>query len=449
MRRYLQIIIALLCLSAELCAADYLGRVVDENGQPVGYATVYMADDPIIGTATANNGLFHLSTDLPPYAELIVSFIGYEKQTLFLKDLSATNGSQAADTTVIVLKEQPIHLEEVVIAAKPQKQKNKRKRTQELLAAVYAQMQSDFPLTNTGYQIVSDVRMDAEDEPWGMEQMIAHVIVMPQQGHIVKDPRNGKRSVVPTDSSQFDGKFCKRYVDASIRALADTILADDKIDAVHPYARKAANAVDSGVVVHRALWSMGNIVFDFVNAMKDVNRWQVSNESEGETVLTYTEKQNILGIFIYRMQRHYILSSDDLRVLRFAERAHVEFNIPFGYKVKPQEMQMLNLLNMGEKQIEQYRIRKVHADISLNTLYQERDGHLYILEKNLLSDATIIGKRKDRKPTGRGTIDTRDTIPLNIRATQRVTSLQTENVHPLPSKQIHNRVPRTIVPIYN
>ena len=110
---------------------------------------------------------------------------------------------------------------------------------------------------------------------------------------------------------------------------------------------------------------------------------------------------------------------------------------------------MLNLLNMGEKQIEQYRIRKVHADISLNTLYQERDGHLYILEKNLLSDATIIGKRKDRKPTGRGTIETKDTIPLNIRATQRVTSLQTENVHPLPSKQIHNRVPRTIVPIYN
>ena len=55
MRRYLQIIIALLCLSAELCAADYIGRVVDEKGKPVGYATVYMADDPVIGTATANN----------------------------------------------------------------------------------------------------------------------------------------------------------------------------------------------------------------------------------------------------------------------------------------------------------------------------------------------------------------------------------------------------------
>ena len=46
MRRYLQIIIALLCLSAELCAADYIGRVVDEKGKP--YKTAgkidYVAD---------------------------------------------------------------------------------------------------------------------------------------------------------------------------------------------------------------------------------------------------------------------------------------------------------------------------------------------------------------------------------------------------------------------
>ncbi|MBR4520356.1 MAG: hypothetical protein IKO63_02985, partial [Paludibacteraceae bacterium] len=136
-------------------------------------------------------------------------------------------------------------------------------------------------------------------------------------------------------------------------------------------------------------------------------------------------------------------------VLRFAERAHVELNIPFGYKVKAHEMQMLNLLNMGDKQIEQYRIRKVHADISLNTLYQERNGQLYTLEKNMKSNATIIGKRKDRKPTGRGMVESKDTIPLNIRATQRVTTLQTKDVQSLTVKQMRRRVPRTIVPIYN
>ena len=442
MTKYLTYLLLALCFATEALATEYIGRVVDEKGAPVGYATVYMADDPVIGTATANNGLFHLQTDLPIFSELIVSFIGYEKQTLLLSELHS-------DTTTIVLKEQPIHLEEVVIAAKPQKQKNKRKRMQELLDAVYRQMQTDFPLSATGYHIVSDVRMDAEDEPWGMEQMIARAVVLPQQGHIFKDPRNGKRSVIPSDSLQFGGECCKRYFDASIRGLADTILAGNDLEAIHPQMRKAANAIDSGVVVHKALWSMGNIVFDFANTMQDVNRWQVSNESEGETVLTYTEKQNMLGIFVYQMKRHYILRSDDLRVLRFAERAHVELNIPFGYKVKAHEMQMLNLLNMGDKQIEQYRIRKVHADISLNTLYQERNGQLYTLEKNMKSNATIIGKRKERKPTGRGMVEAKDTIPLNIRATQRVTTLQTKDVQPLTTKQMRRRVPRTIVPIYN
>lgn len=441
MIKRLTYIITLICICLPATATDYFGRVVDEHGAPVSYATVYMADDPVVGTATGSNGLFRLSTDLPIFSELIVSFIGYEKQTLLLSELHE-------DTTTIVLREQPIHLEEVVIAAKPQKQKNKRKRMQDLLAAVYQQMQSDFPTTTTAYHIVSDVRMDAEDTPWGMEQMIAQVVVLPQQGHIAKDMRTGKQSVIPTDSIQFSGEHCKRFFDAAKRSLADTILAGNDLEHMHPDMRKATTAIDSGVVVHRTLWSMGNIVYDFANTMKDISHWQVGNENEGETVLTYTEKQNILGIFVYRMKRHYILASDDLHVLRFAERAHLELNIPFGYKVKPHEIQMFNLLNMDERKIENYRIRKMHADISLNTIYQERDGHLYTLEKNMLSDATIIGKRKDRKPSGRGTITTPDTIPFTIRATQRVTTLRTRDVQPLTRQQIRSRIPRTIVPIY-
>ena len=431
----------LLCFAAESFCAEYIGRVVDERGNPVSYATVYMADDPVVGAATGSNGLFRLQTDLPIYSELIVSFIGYEKQTLLLSELHE-------DTTVIILKEQPIHLEEVVIAAKPQKQKNKRKRMQELLAAVYAQMERDFPLSTTGYHIVSDVRMDADNVPWGMEQMIAYVVMLPRQGRYYKDPRNGKKGLVPTDSIQFSGEHCKRFFDASIRSLADSIYTTNDLEAINPNMRNAAAAVDSGVVVHRTLWSMGNVFYDFTNTMKEVNRWQVSNENEGETVLTYTENRNILGIFLYKMQRHYILHSDDLRISRFVEQAHVELNIPFGYKVKPKEMQLLNLLNMEEKQIEQYRISKVHADISLNSIYQERDEHLYPLEKNLQSDATIIGKRKDRKPTGRGMIESKDTIPLNIRVTQRVTTLRTRDVQPMTRKEIKRRVPRTNVPIY-
>lgn len=409
----------LLCLASEALAAEYIGRVTDEQGEPIGYATVYMKDNPVVGTATASNGLFKIDTDLPIFSELIVSFIGYEKQVLLLSELHE-------DTTVIVLKEQPLHLEEVVIAAKPQKQKNKRKRMKELLAAVYEQMQADFPETNTSYHIVSDVRMDAEDAPWGMEQMIAQVVVLPRQKQ--------------ADSVQFRGEYCKRFFDAAKRAQADSILASDALERLEKNSkekrmRRAANAVDSGVVVHKALFAMGNIRYDFEQAMKDIGHWTVSNESEDETILTH--KQTViryLGCFQMTFQRHYILDSHTLSVKRFAEHADVKVTIPFGVKLNAEQLQLLNLLNMNEQKIQKFRLKRLNSSVDLNTIYQQRDEHLYTLEKNMIMDARIEGAKQM-------------VLPLHIKATQRVTDLQTSDVQPLQKNQISRRIKREIVTI--
>lgn len=430
----------------------FFGQIVDEQGQPIGYATVYPVEDPVAGTATAADGSFRFKTDLPIWSEVIISCIGYEKQVLLLGELEHRDDTADYELNMsqaIILREQPVRLNEVVVSATAGKQKNKRKRMQTLLAAVYEQMERDFGTDPIAYRIVSDVRMDSEGEPWGMEQMIARIVMLPQQGHIRKDRRTGKRSKVPTDSLQFAGEYCKRYFDLGKRSLADTILAGDDLEKMNPDYRRAANAIDSGVVIHKTLWGMGNVVFDFANTMGDINHWQISEENEQEIVLTHTEQQNILGIFVYKMERHYILSADDLRISRFAEQAHIELNIPFGYKLKPEEIRVFGLLNMSEKEIEQYRVRKMHADIAMNTFYQERGEQLYTIEKNSVTNATIIGKRKHRKPNGRGTIEEKDTIPLLVRATQRATSVQTAGVTPMTRKEMTNRVAREIVTLQN
>ena len=426
------IVCTLLCFAGATRAADYIGRVVDESGAPVGYATVYMKDDPVVGTATASTGLFRISTDLPIFSELIVSFIGYEKQVLLLSELHD-------DTTVIVLKEQPLHLEEIVIAAKPQKQKNKRKRMQSLLAAVYDQMLSDFPTTNASYHIVSDVRMDAEDAPWGMEQMIAQVVVLPRQGHIEKNQLTGKKNSIPKDSIQFSAKYCKRFFDANKRAQADSILASnvlEKMDKNHKkkMMRRAANAVDSGVVIHRALFSLGNIRYDFETEMKDLGHWTITNESDDETVLTHKETViKYLGCFQMTFQRHYTIDSRTYTVRRFSEHADVKVTIPFGMKLNAEQLQMLNLLNMSQQHIDKFRIKKLITSVDLNTIYQHQDEHIYTLEKNMLLNSMIIGDKQTE-------------IPIQVKATQRVTSVQTD-VQPLPKSQISRRIKRENVPI--
>ena len=138
-------------------AADYKGRVVDVNGQPIGYATVYPMADPVAGTATNNDGYFSFATDVPPTSDVVVSFIGYAKQVLPLAML-------ADPDIVITLHEQPIALQETVVAAKPSRQRNKRKKIAALLHQVYVRMAQDFPSDHARYRVVSDVRLDSEGE---------------------------------------------------------------------------------------------------------------------------------------------------------------------------------------------------------------------------------------------------------------------------------------------
>ena len=430
--------IVLLC-ALEFNAAVYTGQVVDEKGQPISYATVYPEVAPELGTATNNDGIFRFEANLPASSPVVVSFIGFEKVEV-TGDRLRVKGDTALQ--VIVLKEQPIALQETVVAAKPSKQRNKRKQMATLLHAVYVQLEKEFPDEPAQYQVVSDVRMTSGEAQtghaavWGMEQMIANIVVLPEAG------------IDGRDSVQFQGRYCKRFFDARKRAQADSILAGETLERLEKaqkdvpkgtsqnYMRRAVNAVDSGVVVHEALFALGNMRYDFQEAMNDIKHWSVSNESEGETVLTHTQTvSKYLGCFKMTFQRHYIIDSRTYSVRRFSEHAEVKVVIPFGIKLNSDQLQMLNLVNMNEEQINKFRLKRLRSAVDLNTIYQRRNGLVYTQEKNMILNAFIVGSKKTE-------------IPLNIQATQRVTDLQTEGVKALKKHQMTRRVRREIVEIY-
>ena len=429
----------LLCFAVCMHATIYQGRVVDQNGAPVSYATVYPEAAPELGTATNNDGLFSFKADLPNDSRVIISFIGYEKLTISASLLTSPEPS------VFTLREQPIALEETVVAAKKSKQRNKRKQMATLLHAVYVKLADEFPDTPTRYSVVSDVRMDSEGSTWGMEQMIADIVVLPQ----------AKRD--NTDSIQFKGRYCKRFFDAQKRKQADELMASnafehmekkaktiqtiEKINAMNNknipqnFMRRAANSLDSGVIVHRSLFAMGNMRQDFEKAMGDLKHWTVSNESEGETVLTHTEKiRKYLGCFKMTIQRHFIIDSRTYAVKRFSEHADIKITIPFGIKLNEDQLMILNLINMDNQHIEKFRLKKMRGNINMNTIFQRVDGFVYTEEKNLLVNANIIGSKNIE-------------IPIIVKGTQRVTDLQTKNVKTFTKKEITRRLQREIVKI--
>ena len=417
-------ILLLFCGVLNAFSITYEGRVVDTHGRAIPYATVYPETQPELGTATNNDGHFSFNAILTDESTIIISFIGYEKKSVKARLLTNSDS-----IVTIILEEQPIALEETVIAAKASKQRNKRKQMAALLHSVYKQIEADFPDEASQYKVVSDVRMQSAGETWGMEQMIANIVVLPEEG------KEGR------DSIQFQGIACKRFFDAQKRAQADSILAGNSIERLEKkskekFMRKAAYAVDSGVVVHRTLFGMGNMRYDFEQAMSDLRHWSVSNESEGETVLTHTQKINkYLGCFKMTISRHYIVDSYTYAVRRFSEHAEVRITIPFGVKLNPDQLLFLNLLNMEEEQIEKFRLRKMRGKVDFNTIYQRRDGHVYPLEKNMVANMFIIGS-KDME------------IPIHVKATQRVTDLHTKDVKALKKNEITTRVAREIVEIY-
>ena len=414
----------LLCSILSTFATTYEGRVVDTHGRAIPYATVYPEVMPELGTATNNDGHFSFNAILTDESTIIISFIGYEKQSVKARLL--TNNDSIP---TIILKEQPIALEETVIAAKASKQRNKRKQMAALLHSVYKQIEADFPNEASQYKVVSDVRMQSAGETWGMEQMIAKIVVLPEEGF------EGR------DSLQFQGLTCKRFFGAQKRAQADSILAGNSIERLEKKSkekimRKAINAVDSGVVVHRTLFGMGNMRYDFEQAMGDLRNWKVSNESEGETVLTHTQKINkYLGCFKITINRHYIVDSYTYAVRRFSEHMEVRITIPFGVKLNQDQLLFLNLLNMEDEQIEKFRLRKMRGKVDFNTIYQRRNGHVYPMEKNMVAKMFVIGSKKME-------------IPIHVKVTQRVTDLQTQGVKALKKNEITTRVAREIVEIY-
>ena len=178
--------------------------------------------------------------------------------------------------------------------------------------------------------------------------------------------------------------------------------------------------------------------------MTDTRHWTVSNESEGETVLTHTQTvSKYLGCFKLTFQRHYIVDSETFAVRRFSEHAEVKIVIPFGYKLNADQLQMLNLLNMGDSQIARFRLRRMNSVIDLNTIYQRQNGHVYTLEKNMIANSRILGRLANE-----GEKAHQDEIPFVLKATQRVTDLKTEGVKPLSASQITKRLERQIVEIY-
>lgn len=410
-RWMLSILLILYCVYGY--SVEYVGRVIDKKGDPILYATVYVMQDPMIGTATNAEGYFTLTTNINDTSMVVISYVGYEKTFVKLSSLQA----QEKDVHTICLREQPIALEEMVVQA-PKTKMSKRKRMAKLLHDVYERIEATEPIFPIAYRVVSDVKMDAKDLPWGMEQMIANVV---EWG----DKLSKERYV------QFRGEYCKRYCDAMVREKIDTLLNKEK----DLKFRNMAAAIDSGTLVHRALWEMRLQKDRLLDTSNELRKWTLGTEGDTNFVLTYQRQHNFIGILKAHIVENLIIDSYDYTLRSYTMDLNIQLVLPFSHRLRGTELDWLNLLNMSNESLDKFRLKRGKMHIKLATIYKMYDGINVPIEKNLEATALL----EDRKG---------QQLPCAVKATQFVTNIQTVGVIPFGNFNQKEQVKRELVPIY-
>lgn len=384
--KYFLYILLFFC-SFPIVAQNAVGTVIDEEGEPIPYASVYVKNDPIGGTMTDMDGRYNLKIDslIAPDDEVIFSFIGYRTEEFSVASIISDSNF------TVTLVEQPIMLEGAVVKAKISR-KESTKLKKEALKKFVEQMANDFPKRTAEYPVFS-MYNGSQDE----RQLIHHEIV----GAIKEYPFDNKRG---GDSVALVVKSVKEFTTDEAKTAYDMFneIADERIN--NPKKKKKKNKLTytkrdldyQALRMHRFLWGgpTGSLI-DMLNIKKPA-KWDYTMIGD-DAVLTYTEKENYMGIVKGELQLHFYIDPVTFQINKIAQSLSGELHIPFGYKLKDEELEFINALQFGHDTLDRYRVRHAYVDVLRNVFFRRtQEGDVVIREKNLEVRGDIIDTKKKK-----------------------------------------------------
>lgn len=381
--------ILLLLFTFFLSAQTAVGFVVGEDGEPIPYASVYVKKDPVGGTMTDLDGRYELQLDtlIKNSDEVVFSFIGYRTEIFTVSAITSDS------VFYITLVEQPIMLEGAVVKAKISK-KESRKLKKEALEKFVAQMREDFLKRTVEYPIFSMYNGSQDSR-----QLIHHEMV----GAISEYPISNKKG---RDSIAFEVKSIKEYTTDEAKVAYDKFneITDERLNSKKNKKNKKKkvklsytkrNLDEQSLRMHRFLW--GGPTSSFIDLL-DVNKltkWDYTMIGD-DAVLTYTEKENYMGIVKGELQLHFYVDPITFQINKIAQSLSGELHIPFGYKLKDDELEFINALQFGHDTLDRYRVRHAYVDVLRNVFFHRVDGNVVVREKNLEVKGDIIDTKKKK-----------------------------------------------------
>ena len=109
------------------------------------------------------------------------------------------------------------------------------------------------------------------------------------------------------------------------------------------------------------------------------------------------EKENYMGIVKGELQLHFYIDPVTFQINKIAQSLSGELHIPFGYKLKDDELEFINALQFGHDTLDRYRVRHAYVDVLRNVLFRRTpDGNVVVREKNLEVCGDLIDTKKKK-----------------------------------------------------
>lgn len=386
--KYFVHILLLFLFPFSLLAQTAIGFVIDEDGEPIPYASVYVKNDPIGGTMTDLDGRYELQFDSFSKGddEVVFSFIGYRTEIFSISEITSDS------VFYVKLVEQPIMLEGATVMAKISR-KESVKLKKEALKKFVEQMREDFPKRTAEYPVFSMYNGSQDSR-----QLIHHEIV----GTIFEYPIDNRYG---GDSVALVVKSVKEFTTEEAKVAYDKFneMADDRINSKKNKKKKKnklsytkRDLDDQSLRMHRFLWGgpTGSLI-DLLNVKKPA-KWDYTMIGD-DAVLIYTEKENYMGIVRGELQLHFYIDPVTFQINKIAQSLSGELHIPFGYKLKDDELEFINALQFGHDTLDRYRVRHAYVDVLRNVFFRRtKDGNVVVREKNLEVRGDIIDTKRKK-----------------------------------------------------
>lgn len=400
MRRSIILFFAFL-LSFEAFAVEIKGLVVDENNDPLSFASVFLEDSPQIGTVTDDNGRFSLEVDVTThvYDTLMISYVGYKEYRKSLFDISVGLKGRSA-STVLKFKMVPEnqYIKEAMVTASKRKL-SKKKEMADLLSRVQQQINFDFPMKDRQFKIKADLYARNGGTILGVEEDVGILseIYKRSKGEISYDaefkPEYHKYSLAPEIE-----KFASDSSDKHLALNKKDLTRNEKKEAAK-LQQVLAESMDknSPIVVQGVgvLW-VDRVIYSFETFAKQPGNWEINEVGDDVLLLIFTEKKNIPGIMKYNYQLVFRVDSHSYSIASYYQKLNAALSIPFGYKLQGDELELFNILSMTGMEVDAFKIKKCNVDVENNAFFVKKGDALVPSEKSF----TAVGSALDKKNKG-------------------------------------------------